>query len=210
MRRLVPLRLAFFLLIFSFLPGFFLARAGAAPPPPLPSVGSSTLGSVETATWWGLNVKLHPVVLLLGVASLDVDYRLAESFTAGLVGTFFNRDLFGVNLRGNMIGARGTYAFRGAFSSGAYLAGQLERGRLEASTPDLWGRSASVTSEPTNLSFLCGYQWFGERFNFNIGAGYLRTDIGRLALRDLNGQVVREISLPFPPVTGELALGVTF
>lgn len=210
--------------------GMFGSFAFAAPTPtvpettdPSPSVASELgelpesttstsveMGALQGKERIGINVKLHPVVLLIGMISLDVDYRLAEKFTVGLVGSYLNREVFGVKFQGSFLGARGTYSFGEAYTSGPYVAGQLEKGKLDVSTPDLVGRQAGVATEPTNLALLFGYQWFGDRFNMNIGAGYLKTDIGNLAIRDLDGKVVQEVSVPFPPVTGELALGVTF
>lgn len=131
---------------------------------------ASTYGSGKTMN---VTVNLDAMRLLMGAATAQFDYAVAESFT---VGGRLSHSRFSSSASGFGLGVAGTFYGNGVLADG--FMGQLGMDYLSIS-------GSGTTVSGTSISALAGYGWFWDSgFNMNVGGGLnmLNLDLGKLGV----------------------------
>lgn len=139
-----------------------------------------------------VNFRVGPLHALLGIADVEVDFGVSDSFTLGPMFSYINRNLEfsdstlgAYRVQAESFGLRGNWYFSGKrFSQGAYLAPFILYGHAKVSGSS--GASSNLEGEGSGfgLGALIGYQWVWETFNINLGGGFQASQMNDLKVRD--------------------------
>lgn len=126
-----------------------------------------------------MNVRVSPLGLLISYINFDIDFKVSSDWTVGPTITYWNYG-FESSLYTNRrldvqtlaLGVRGTWAQNGAFQTGLYVSPVVQFVKATASgTSAFNGSRISAEGNPVIATGLVGYQWYGDNFNINVGAG---------------------------------------
>src|SRR4051812_21654310 len=119
-----------------------------------------------------VNVRVSPLLLLLGGLYGNVDFRVGENWTLGPVFGIIHLKIGDTELGASELGVRGTYYFTGAFTDGWYIGPQVSAVSAKAKTSDPFGGDTSEAKvSGTVIEVVGGYHWFWDSFNLNLGLG---------------------------------------
>ena len=134
------------------------------------------------------NVRVGALGLLARVLSVGVDYKLSERLALGPAVGVWRRELDDFGGRAAELRVHGEYFFGSAYAEGAVL--DFSAGFLGIKAKR--HPTAATTEEAEFSAFVAealgGYHWFfGDSFNFELGAGLRMNTIGHVDLHDEHG-----------------------
>ena len=144
------------------------------------SIGSTT-ARAET------NLRISPLSLLLGLVGAEADFGISENWTLGPTFYYLNRSSDDFDVSATSLGIRGNYYFdRAVFTQGWYIGPSVSF--LSVKVKDNSGTfNDSASASGTALTGIFGYQWTWESFNINLGAGPVAYSLGKIRVKDSNG-----------------------
>lgn len=133
-----------------------------------------------------VNLRVSPVSLLLGTASVTLDIPVSEAWTLGPTASFTDTTSDGFDVNGYSAGIRGNYFFSGkALDNSWYFGPSLNYAYVEVEED--FGGSIGMIKDRGNgidLSALFGYQWFWDHFNMGVGLGPSYTTVGDIKVKN--------------------------
>ena len=125
-----------------------------------------------------VNIRFYPINLLVGLISVDADFRLGDFWTLGPSLGFWNASVS--NSSGSFsdfsvkmfrVGARANWHKNGVFTDGLYIGPSIDYSTIDVSSRDSNGATASAKGSILSATALIGYGWFWDSFNMLLGVG---------------------------------------
>ena len=113
-----------------------------------------------------INVRLHPLSLIVGVYQASVDIPISEQLTVGPEASYLKNSIEGVSFTATSVGVRSNYFLNGVFTNGVYVAPAASMEKMSASS-----ESGSADVNAISIRAIVGYGWFKQNLNFMVGAG---------------------------------------
>ncbi len=147
----------------------------------------AAFGNVTYAGEKMANVRLSPVVLIVGAVDAEADIKVSDNLTVGPMITRWSVDVSGDSLGLLGYGVRANWQMNGAFKDGFYVSPFIKRWSMDITTTDLFGNKLSGDTAFNLFGALVGYQWIWDSFNVNAGVGYGVASLDNVTLKDSYG-----------------------
>lgn len=147
----------------------------------------------NTANAHTMNVRMGPIALLLGVANVDLDFKLSKTMTLGPTVEYISLSAGSTSVTAYKLGVRmNFYPGGGALSEdGWYVGPSLNYVSAKATSG-----TKSVELSGGALAVLGGYQWMWDSFNIMLGGGFIATSIPSTAtVKDSSNGSQEEVSV---------------
>jgi len=157
------------------------------------------------------NFRFSPIAYLVGIINGDLDYKVSENIVIGPSLVLINLKLDEKTYNVNSFGVQGSYYFESAFKDGFYLGGNFSTISAEVSTLK-YGPKITGSQDGTLVGLKCGYHWFWNSFNLNLGLTATSTAaMSNIKLIDNTGKTIDEVSPTKISSRGvDFAIGFTF
>jgi hypothetical protein len=164
-----------------------------------------------------MNFRFGALGLLVGVLSVDLDFKMDQEWTLGpsleLVNMKVDRSA-GYNddfkVKGSNVGLRANWFKNGVFTDGLYVGPSLNYTSIKVTTTDASNQEISASGSVLIARCLVGYGWFWESFNMMLGGG-LAVGLGdaKVEVKDSTGTNTKDVSIG-SGLALEYTLGWTF
>ena len=152
----------------------------AAVPPANPPPKMAT-----ESTDYPVQVYLSPL-LIVGLIDGGVEMRVADQFSIGPEGAFWNVRLGGYKITAWSLGVRGAYYFRSnAISEGPYIFGRFGYADVKVIEEDATQGDLEGTANGVALGGGAGYQWiWSNGISFRAGGGFGLSQVSNIKVRN--------------------------
>ncbi|MBC7371022.1 MAG: hypothetical protein H7326_05615 [Bdellovibrionaceae bacterium] len=175
-------------------------------------IGSGPLTENSPADY---NIRFHPIPLLVGAASINMDFKIGSNWTVGPELTYWNISVTNtgnnagkIDVNYSSAGLRANWFKNGTYTDGFYVGPFARYGSTKINTVG----SSTVTGDAsgTSVGSLFGYGWFWRSFNMMLGGGFaVASGQSTLVNADSAGNRT-EIPNKGAGPAGEYSLGWTF
>lgn len=139
------------------------------------------------------NIQTSPIALLIGMVNGELDYKINENIVVGPVFAYWNATIFDVKVVATSFGAQAKYYPDGLFTDGYYFGGKVASSSFELTAEDdITGDELSAEASGAMFGVMGGYHWFWESFNINLGLLMGSNSVGKVEVKDSNGNVEEE------------------
>lgn len=126
-----------------------------------------------------VNFRFHPVVLIVGMAAVNVDLAVGSNWTLGPELVYWNFNLKNTNsdtfeeirIQSAGGGVRANWFKNGTFTDGLYVGPSLKYSSVKVTGTDSAGVEYEGTGSGAALVCVVGYGWFWNSFNMMLGGG---------------------------------------
>lgn len=139
----------------------------------------------------GFNLRVAPLVAIIGIIDLNLDYKINNNLTVGPSLSYMSLTLFDVTIKGSGFGVEGNYFFSGVYTDGFYSDFGISTLNVEASArSNSTGETAKATGNGLLYFVGGGYAWFWQSFNLNLGLNFAGTSMNKIEVKDSSGTTV--------------------
>ena len=131
------------------------------------------------------NLRMDPLSLLLGVANVDMDFKLSKSITLGPTLAYLSNSIGTTTYTAYSVGVRMNFYPGGEAleESGWYIGPSVKYVSAKA---EVGTKSASLSGGA--LTTVGGYHWMWDSFNLMLGGGFVATSFpNKVTVKDSNG-----------------------
>ncbi len=159
---------------------------------------------------YSMNLRMDPLSLLVGIANVDMDFKLSKSITLGPTLAYLNRTVGTLKSTAYSVGIRMNFYPGGEAleSHGWYIGPSLKYVTAKA---EVGTKSAELSGG--SLTTVGGYHWMWDSFNLMVGGGFVATSFpNKVTVKDSSNGTQEEVSVSAigTGATIEATLGFAF